>query len=193
MKTTSTKSQPQDTLSPRTSRIYIRILESKDRKEVMAANQASVSFHTPWISAPLTSHAFRAYYQRTRREDHEGIVCCLKQTDEIIGVFNINSIERGTFQSATLGYYCHAGFTGQGLMTEGLHLVLQYAFKELGLHRVEANIQPDNEASRKLVQRCGFVLEGFSPKFLFINGKWRDHERWAAMDDRLTLHSNPVY
>ena len=73
-------------------------------------------------------------------------------------------------------------------MTEGLKLVLGFVFEDLGLHRVEANIQPHNDASRRLVQRCGFVLEGFSPKYLYINGQWRDHERWVAMDDRESLH-----
>ena len=76
-------------------------------------------------------------------------------------------------------------------MTEGLQLVLEYAFTEVGLHRIEANIQPSNDASRNLVQRCGFILEGFSPKYLFINGEWRDHERWVAMDERDTLHRPP--
>ena len=178
-------------MSQPNSRVYIRRVESGDKKELVAANQSSVSLHAPWISAPLTSHAFRAYLQRTRRDDHEGILCCLKESNKIVGVFNVNSIERGSFQSATIGYYCVANHTGQGLMTEGLQLVLPFAFEDLGLHRIEANIQPQNDASRRLVQRCGFILEGFSPKYLYINGQWRDHERWVAMDDRATLHPNP--
>lgn len=76
-------------------------------------------------------------------------------------------------------------------MTEGLNQVLDFAFQNLGLHRVEANIQPNNDTSRKLVQRCGFVLEGFSAKYLFIDGKWRDHERWVAFDEREALHRIP--
>lgn len=76
-------------------------------------------------------------------------------------------------------------------MTEGLNQVLNFAFQNLGLHRVEANIQPNNDPSRKLVQRCGFVLEGFSAKFLFIDGQWRDHERWVAFDERDALHRIP--
>ncbi len=64
-------------------------------------------------------------------------------------------------------------------MTAGVRAVISRAFGELRLHRLEANIQPDNEASRRLVQRLGFRLEGFSPRYLKIAGKWRDHERWA--------------
>lgn len=172
-------------------RVYIRRLESRDKKELLAINQASIGLHSPWISTPLTSHSFRSYYRRTLREDHEGIVCCLHDSDQIVGIFNLNGIVRGSFQSSTIGYYAAVAFTGRGFMTEGLTLVKQFAFEQLGLHRVEANIQPNNDPSRNLVQRCGFVLEGFSPKFLYIDGRWRDHERWVALDDREALHKTP--
>lgn len=172
-------------------RVHIRRIEARDKREILALNQTSIGLHSPWITTPLTSHSFRSYYRRTQRDDHEGVLCCLEETGQIVGVFNLNGIIRGSFQSSTIGYYASVNHTGHGYMTEGLNLVLSYAFKNLGLHRVEANIQPNNDPSRKLVQRCGFVLEGFSPRFLFIDGRWRDHERWVAMDDREALHRQP--
>lgn len=64
-------------------------------------------------------------------------------------------------------------------MSEGLRLVLRHAFGPLGLHRLEANIQPKNRSSIRLVRRAGFRREGFSPRYLRVLGRWRDHERWA--------------
>jgi [ribosomal protein S5]-alanine N-acetyltransferase len=101
--------------------------------------------------------------------------------DAIVGVVNLNEIVRGSFQSAYLGYYAFRPHAGQGYMAEGLALVLRHAFGGLGLHRLEANIQPGNRQSRGLVRRLGFRKEGFSPRYLKIGGRWRDHERWAIV------------
>src|SRR5439155_15351959 len=85
----------------------------------------------------------------------------------------------GPLQSAFLGYGGVAALSGQGYMSEGLRLLLRHVFEELRLHRIEANIQPDNERSLALVRRAGFVREGYSERYLRIGGRWRDHERWA--------------
>jgi [ribosomal protein S5]-alanine N-acetyltransferase len=87
----------------------------------------------------------------------------------------------GGFRSAYLGYYIGERYAGQGYMSEGIALMLQYAFKQLKLHRLEANIQPGNSASIALVKRAGFVREGYSRRYLKIGGRWRDHERWAIV------------
>jgi len=76
-----------------------------------------------------------------------------------------------------------AAHRGQGYMSEALDLVLHEAFVTLGLHRLEANIQPANRGSLALARRAGFVLEGFSPGYLKIAGEWRDHERWALRSE----------
>jgi ribosomal-protein-alanine N-acetyltransferase len=66
-------------------------------------------------------------------------------------------------------------------MTEGVRQVVRHAFKELGLHRLEANMQPKNHASIALARACGFSHEGYSPQYLKSRGRWRDHERWAIV------------
>ena len=107
------------------------------------------------------------------------MLACRRDNREIVGYFNISEIVRGPMQSAFLGYGAVAAHAGHGYMTEGMQLVLERAFTELRLHRLEANIQPGNSASIALVRRCGFVHEGFSERYLKIAGRWRDHERWA--------------
>jgi [ribosomal protein S5]-alanine N-acetyltransferase len=97
----------------------------------------------------------------------------------IVGVANLSQIFYKAFQNAYLGYYVNIEFAGQGFMGEGIPLVINHAFYSLGLHRIEANIQPGNIASINLVNRLGFTKEGFSRRYLKINGEWRDHERWA--------------
>ncbi len=107
------------------------------------------------------------------------LLVCLRDGGAIAGVFNLSEIVRGPLQSAYLSYYVGAAYAGRGLMTEGLQLLLRHSFAHLRLHRLEANIQPANRASIALVERCGFQLEGFSPRYLKIRNRWRDHQRWA--------------
>lgn len=100
-----------------------------------------------------------------------------------MGYVSVGNIVRRAFQSAYLAYAAFAGHEGRGLMTAGLREVVARAFGELGLHRVEANIQPDNLRSAALVRRLGFKREGYSPRYLMVDGDWRDHERWALTAD----------
>jgi ribosomal-protein-alanine N-acetyltransferase len=172
-----------------TRRVYLRPVQASDRAAFLEMAQSSRTFHEPWISPPLTPRAFDQYLSRTRRDDHEGLLVCIAATEHIAGVININNIIRGSFLSASLGYYASAAHAGAGYMTEGLKLTTQLAFDGLGLHRLEANIQPTNLPSINLVKRCGFKREGLSPQYLFIDGAWRDHERWAIFSPRDTLVS----
>jgi len=169
------------------ARTYLRTVQPDDRREFLQLMRQSQDLHFPWIAPPLTELTFRHYLDRTQREDHEGVLVCQRADDRIVGVINVNNIVRGSFLSASLGYYVGAPYAGQGLMREGLLQVKRWAFLDLGLHRLEANIQPDNHRSIALVSACGFEREGSSRDFLFINGKWRDHERWTAVHGRSTL------
>lgn len=171
------------------SRVVLRRVTKQDEQEFIQLMKQSVELHEPWISPPTNGTMFRYYMQRISRADHEGFAICLRDGGAIVGVINLNNIVRGSFQSASLGYYIGAPYQGQGYMQEGLTLLLKYACKTLGLHRLEANIQPDNERSQKLVQNCGFSNEGLSKQFLYIDGAWRDHVRWCYIDDRQGLHA----
>jgi ribosomal-protein-alanine N-acetyltransferase len=160
-------------------RVVLRPPASGDEAEFLGLVEASAGLHHPWISLAATPGGFRAYLERYQQPTEESLLICLRSTGAIAGLVNISSITRGRFQNASIAYAAFAPAAGQGYMTEGGGLAVRYAFTQLRLHRLEANIQPGNEASLRLVQRLGFRREGFSPDMLFIDGAWRDHERWA--------------
>jgi ribosomal-protein-alanine N-acetyltransferase len=168
-------SSPQDPAS----RVELSRLSAADRDEFLEAMARSRALHHPWITPPRTRDDFDAMLRRAEDDTFESLVIRLRDDGRLAGIFNISEIVRRAFQSAFVGYSGVAGLEGRGYMTEGMHLVLDHAFGELALHRIEANIQPGNAASIALVRRCGFVREGFSESYLMIDGVWRDHERWA--------------
>jgi [ribosomal protein S5]-alanine N-acetyltransferase len=161
------------------ARVELGLLSADDRDELLDAMVRSREFHYPWATPPTTAGEFDDLLRRTEDDSFVALLIRLREDRRIAGVFQISQIFRKAFQSGYLDYSGVAGLEGRGYMTEGMGLVLDYAFSELGLHRLEANIQPDNTASIALVRRCGFVKEGFSEKYLKIGGEWRDHERWA--------------
>ncbi|MFJ3905391.1 GNAT family N-acetyltransferase [Streptomyces sp. NPDC090025] len=166
-------------------RVGLRPFSLDDAEEFAARARESRELHEPWLYPPQTPEAYRDYARplivdRTRA----GFLFCERDGGGIAGFININNIVRGAFLSGALGYGAFAHAAGRGLTGEALDLLLGHAFGPLELHRLEANIQPGNAASRALVRRAGFRLEGFSPAMLFIGGAWRDHERWATTADR---------
>jgi ribosomal-protein-alanine N-acetyltransferase len=162
-------------------RVSLRTPGAADRREFLGLMRASRALHLPWAVPPTTDLDYDALLDRAARPDTEAHLICRTSDGRIVGFANLNHIVRGGLQSAFLGYAVGAPFAGHGYMTDGLLLVLARAFDELGLHRLEANIQPGNERSLALARRCGFRREGYSPRYLRINGAWRDHERWALL------------
>lgn len=160
-------------------RTFLRRGHDRDAQEFVELIRASSDLHRPWSFPPTEPEDFRGLIGRARSDDFELLLLCRRGDGAILGFFNLSQIFRGPFMNAYLGYAIGQPYAGQGYMAEGIELVLRYAFETLGLHRLEANIQPSNAASIALAERAGFRLEGFSPRYLKIDGHWRDHERWA--------------
>ncbi|MEA2167578.1 MAG: [ribosomal protein S5]-alanine N-acetyltransferase [Solirubrobacteraceae bacterium] len=165
--------------TPGSRRVKLREVDYRDRDEFLGLVRDSRALHHPWAYPPERGDQFDELVARARREDVVTLLGRRASDDALFGVFTISQIVRGAFQSAYLGYYGHAQFTGQGYMSAALALVLDHAFGPLSLHRIEANIQPGNAPSVALARGAGFRLEGFSPRYLLIGGRWRDHERYA--------------
>lgn len=169
----------------------VRRVRAGDESEFLDRVDASRSLHHPWVEPPSTPTQFQNYIERDRAGRTHGFLVEHTGSGSLAGAINLNDVIGGRFRSANLGYYAFVPHQGAGLMVAALRQVITIAFSELGLHRLEANIQPDNAPSLRLVQRCGFSREGFSPRFLYINGAWRDHERWAVVDSRTELQPGP--
>lgn len=162
-------------------RLRLAPLEASDREPFLEATRQSRNFHRPWVRPPTRAADFREFVQDigpSRRrlllwgEDPDG-------RQVVAGYFSLGEIVRGSLNSAYLGYWASRSWAGRGAMSLGMRMLLRHAFRSVRLHRVEANIQPENRASIALARRAGFRKEGLSRRYLKIAGRWRDHERWA--------------
>ncbi|MCS5635066.1 MAG: GNAT family N-acetyltransferase [Myxococcota bacterium] len=151
--------------------------------DFVSAVERSRSLFAGFVTPPASGEAYGDYLGRCARPRVEGRLVVLQESNEMVGVINLNEVVLGSFRSAYLGYYAFSPHAGRGYMREGLEAMISWAFGDLSLHRLEANIQPDNVASIGLVRGLGFRMEGFSPRYLKVGSDWRDHERWALLVD----------
>ena len=150
-----------------------------DEAAFLAAVERSRDLHGEWVQPPGDAVAYVGYVARSGADNQD--FSLVWHGEQLVGAVNLSEIIRGPLQQAFMGFYAFAPLASRGLMTQAVRLGLSRAFEDLGLHRVEANVQPQNTRSLALVERAGFRREGFSPSYLFIAGQWRDHERWAAV------------
>ncbi|MFG2681581.1 GNAT family N-acetyltransferase [Streptomyces sp. NPDC048392] len=177
-------------------RVGIRHFTHADAAEFTARARQSKDLHHPWLFPPDSVQTYEAYAARLIEDRTKaGFLVCERDPagtsqdasgGSIAGFVNINNIVGGGFLSGALGYGAFAHAAGRGLMREGLDLVVRHAFGPMRLHRLEINVQPGNAASIALARACGFHLEGFSPRMLYIDGAWRDHQRWAITAENVT-------
>lgn len=163
------------------SKIKLSRILPADADALIDANRRSAAFHSPWVKPFVDREGFDAWYGRTLTGPNLGYVVREAESDAIVGVVNISEIVWGVFRSAYLSYYGMVDWSRKGFMTEGVRNACCHVFDDLGLHRLEANIQPENIASLSLIKQVGFKKEGFSTQYLKVEGSWRDHERWALL------------
>lgn len=157
--------------------ITLSLLQASDAQELLAGLRRSQALHAHWLDAPRTAWEVKKYLMPS------GPACIRygirSSKGELAAVVNLNGIIRGAFQNGFLGYFALAPHHGRGFVRAGVKAVTAEAFAVQGLHRLEANIQPDNRRSAALIRSLGFRLEGHSPRYLKIGGAWRDHDRYA--------------
>ncbi|MEW2522346.1 GNAT family N-acetyltransferase [Actinacidiphila alni] len=161
-------------------RVSIREPRPADAEPHRAAVLRSVEHLKPWN--PVEPDGFGELLRRQGAELRTFLVVN-DEDSGIVGKVNVANIVRARFRNASLGYDSYLPYSGTGRMTEGLRQVVDRCFTSypdgLGLHRLEINVQPDNSRSVAMAKRLGFRLEGYSPRMLYINDAWRDHERYA--------------
>jgi len=187
-------SEPQSRPLIRTPNLYLRAPSLDDYPAWAVLRMESRAFLAPWEPSwnedDLTRAAFRLRAKRAAREISTDEAYSLfvfdSQTEALLGGLTLGLIRRGVAQACTLGYWMGKPHAGKGHMTEAVCGALRFAFSELALHRVEAACLPNNEPSRRLLERVGFRHEGLARAYLKINGAWADHLLYAALStDRL--------
>ena len=162
-------------------RVHLERPSLRREHEYLDGVRRSRALHRGFVSTGTTSEDYRAYLRRTRSRTQESFFVVLSASNELVGVVNINGIVRYSMQGGQLGYYAFEPHAGCGLMREGLQLVVNEAFGPIGLHRLEASVQPRNERSISLLSSLGFSREGLARRYLKVGGRWLDHERWAIL------------
>lgn len=162
-------------------RVAIEIPTPHDAPAFLAAVRRSKRLHRSWVTPPETRAAFARLVARANLPDRKTFVVRVRETRELAGVVTLGDIIFGISQSAFVGYYAFEPLARNGYMSEGVALVLDFAFRKLYLNRVEVNVQPQNAPSLRLARRLGFRREGFSVKYVKIAGRFRDHVRTAIL------------
>ncbi|MEV7401122.1 GNAT family protein [Streptomyces sp. NPDC091267] len=174
--------------------VRLRPVTADDAASLAESMTRSRAYMQPW--EPERPDAF--YTEQGQRQRLAGLLAdraagrvmpwvLVDAEDRAIGGFNLNAIVLGPFRSATFGYWVDVAHAGRGLATAAVRQICALARDELRLHRLEAATVLDNTASQRVLAKCGFEQFGVAPRYLHINGEWRDHRLF-----QLILHDGPV-
>lgn len=175
-----------------TGRVGARALRLRDASAWSEARIANEAWLSPWegrqpglpdLTWPErhSTAVFSAMLRALRREAKQGRCLPFGVTydGDLVGQITVANVVRGAFQSASVGYWVDGRLAGHEIVPTALALVVDHCFTEVGLHRIEANVRPQNGPSRRVVEKLGFRQEALHPRYLFIDGDWRDHLGFA--------------
>ncbi len=171
-------------------KVLLRPALGGDYAQWAQLRSSSRAFLEPWEPTwPRNDLTRSSYRQRIRRYNKDmrddyayAFFVFSRHSGNMVGGLTISNVRRGVAQTCSLGYWIGQPYANQGYMTAAVSAAVAFAFENLRLHRIEAACLPVNEASRKLLLRCGFSQEGYARKYLKINGRWQDHLLFALLD-----------
>ena len=174
--------------------LVLRPIRYRDRGEWQRLRNQNAAWLQPWeatkprLGAELGSETggpISGYLQMIRYFNTEGRklrsfslgiwVKTSGKKEKLIGQITLGGIVFGAYRGAHIGYWIAEDYANRGYTTRAVMALTEYAFHELALHRIEINIRPENEASKKVAEKSGYVYEGLRPRYLHIAGDWRDH------------------
>ena len=175
-------------------RVLLRLPQHGDYDSWYQVRRSSRDFLKPfeprWSEADLARRVFAARVKRAREEAKQGTDFSLfifrsdGERQVLVGGITLSNIRRRAAQFVTLGYWMGKQWAGQGIMTEAVGVTLPFVFDTLDLHRIHAAFLPGNMASRRVLEKNGFVEEGFAEKYLQIDGRWEDHVLFGLPKER---------
>ncbi len=171
--------------------VRLRPITQDDRHTWRRVRQANATWLRRWdATAPSTSQAqgsqpqprsFAAMVRQMRREARAGrqLPFVIEHQGRFVGQLTISNVVRGSAQFASVGYWIDEAYAGRGITTRAVAMAVDHCFGPVGLHRVEVAIRPENRASLRVVEKLGIREVGYAPRFLHIDGDWRDHRLFA--------------
>lgn len=171
--------------------VRLRPLRRSDEEEFLRARADNAAWLRPWdATSPLARPValdFRQYRSRLEAEATAGsaLPFVIEHEDRIVGQLNVSSIIRGSFRSCTMGYWVIEEVAGRGFTPTAVALAGDHVLGELGLHRIEINVRPENHASLAVVRKLGLRDEGMRSRYLHIDGDWRDHRSFAVLAEEV--------
>jgi ribosomal-protein-alanine N-acetyltransferase len=171
------------------SGVSLRAPQMTDYPEWAGLREQSRDFLTPWepiwpaddLSRGAFRRRLRRYAEDQRADQAYAFLIYRNEDDALVGGITLANIRRGVAQAGSLGYWVGAAFARRGYMTRAVRALVPFAFGTLRLHRIEAACIPDNAASIGLLEKTGFVREGYAREYLCINGLWQDHLLYARL------------
>lgn len=169
----------------RSGQVRLRPLRRRDHAAWQQLRRRNAAWLTPWeATAPdggKPHSTFSAYVRRLNRAARQdrSYSFAVEYCGELVGQVTVAGVTRGSLLSASVGYWISEHVAGRGIIPTAVALVCDWCFIDLGLHRVEINIRPENAASLRVVTKLGFREEGLRKSFLHIHGRWADHRSFA--------------
>lgn len=180
------------TVSLEAAGVRLRPLRMRDRAEWQRLRQANAEWLRRWEATtppgvPSRPVSFGQYVRENRRlaRQEQALTFAVEVAGRIVGQVSVSSITLGALRGASIGYWVSQHVAGRGITPRAVAIAGDHCFTELGLHRLEINIRPENTASLRVVAKLGFREEGVRRRFLHIDGDWRDHRSFAILAEEV--------